>query len=229
MLYATQCSKDPHGRSEPPLQRNAVYLLFSFSETLCIYYSLLRFAPSCRVLSAVAEGGPGRCAHRAPPHAAEPSSCAATSARAARGPTRRASTSASRGASLASSETWRRCDGAPGLCAGQTLVKRSRARSQPGSNAGQTHAAPPRAGVLTGATARQGVYSVDFHPSLSKVAIGSGDGTVRWGSRTIFLPFSGPPRDRGARLLPTVWSPAACAADAARAAFSFEMQLAVLR
>ena len=195
-----------------------VYLLFSFE--ICAVVS--RAQRRCG-------GWPGRCAHRAPPHAAEPSSCAATSARAARGPTRRASTSASRGASLASSETWRRCDGAPGLCAGQTLVKRSRARSQPGSNAGQTHAAPPRAGVLTGATARQGVYSVDFHPSLSKVAIGSGDGTVRWGSGTIFLPFSGPPRDRGARLLPTVWSPAACAADAARAAFSFEMQLAVLR
>ena len=31
----------------------------------------------------------------------------------------------------------------------------------------------------------QGVYSVDCHPTMSKVAIGSGDGTVR------YLPFRG--------------------------------------
>jgi len=141
MLYATQFSKDPHGRSEPPLQRNVVCLLFSFKIFSGCHVACS--APFRRMAPRAA-----RCAHRAPPHAAEPSSCAATSARAARGPTRRASTSASRGASLALSETWRRCNGAPGICAGQTLVKRSRARSQP--DAGQTHAAPPRAGVLTG-------------------------------------------------------------------------------
>lgn len=34
----------------------------------------------------------------------------------------------------------------------------------------------------------QGVYSVDCHPTMSKVAIGSGDGTVRYLPRLIPKP-----------------------------------------